>query len=136
MEGEREVSREVECYNLDMVLALGFRVRSQTAVRFRLWAAERLKEFIMYLVEQYLIFAQSQAERRLPMSMQDWITKLEGFLTLNDREILTHAGKVSAELAKSHAEREYTEFRREEDRHLESDFDRAIQQLPPPREEP
>jgi len=44
------------------------------------------------LVEQYLIFAQSQAERRVPMAMHDWIAKLKGFLTLNDREILTHAG--------------------------------------------
>ena len=88
------------------------------------------------LVEQYLIFAQSQAERRVPMTMQDWITKLEGFLTLNDREVLQNAGKVSAELAREHAEREFTGFRRVEDRALESDFDRAIQQLPPPPEAP
>jgi hypothetical protein len=88
------------------------------------------------LVEQYLVFAQSQAERRVPMAMQDWITKLEGFLTLNDREILTHAGKISADLAKAHAEREFTEFRQTEDQYLESDFDRAVQQLPPPRQEP
>jgi hypothetical protein len=256
IEGEREVTREVECYNLDMVLALGFRVRSPMAVRFRQWAADKLKEYIVKgfvldderlknpqagndyfeelsrriqdirtserrfyqkitdiyatsidydkdaaltqtffatvqnkvhyaihgqtaaevitsradrtqpnmgltnwegarirkadvsiaknylsepelralgnLVEQYLIFAQSQAERRIPMTMQDWITKLEGFLRLNDREVLTNAGKVSAELAKEHAEREFTEYRRVEDHTLESDFDRAIQQLPPP----
>jgi hypothetical protein len=228
IEGEREVTREVECYNLDMVLALGFRVRSPMAVRFRQWAADKLKEYIVKgfvldderlknpqegndyfeelsrriqdirtserrfyqkitdiyatsidydkdaaltqtffatvqnkvhyaihgqtaaevitsradrtqpnmgltnwegarirkpdvsiaknylsepelralgnLVEQYLIFAQSQAERRIPMTMQDWITKLEGFLRLNDREVLTNAGKVSSELAKEHAE--------------------------------
>ena len=258
IEGEREVTREVECYNLDMVLALGFRVRSPMAVRFRQWAADKLKEYIVKgfvldderlknpqagndyfeelsrriqdirtserrfyqkitdiyatsidydkdaaltqtffatvqnkvhyaihgqtaaevitsradrtqpnmgltnwegarirkadvsiaknylsepelralgnLVEQYLIFAQSQAERRIPMTMQDWITKLEGFLRLNDREVLTNAGKVSAELAKEHAEREFTEYRRVEDHTLESDFDRAIQQLPPPPE--
>jgi hypothetical protein len=67
--------------------------------------------------------------------MQDWITKLEGFLTLNDREILTQAGKISADLAKAHADREFTEFRQSEDQHLESDFDRAVQQLPPPRPE-
>jgi len=53
------------------------------------------------LVEQYLVFAQSQAERRLPMNMQDWITKLEGFLILNDRGVLKNAGKVSADLAKA-----------------------------------
>ena len=255
IEGAREVTREVECYNLDMVLALGFRVRSPMAVRFRQWAADKLKEYItkgfvldddrlknpdvgndyfeeltrriqdirtserrfyqkitdIYatsidydkdapltqsffatvqnkvhyaihgqtaaevivsranhtlpnmgltnwegarirktdaaiaknylneaelralnnLVEQYLIFAQSQAERRVPMTMQDWITKLEGFLTLNDREILRNAGKVSADLAKSHAENEFTEFRHKEDRSLESDFDQAIKNLPP-----
>ena len=64
--------------------------------------------------------------------MSDWITKLEGFLTLNDREILQHAGTISAELAKTHAEREFVEFRKVEDRNLESDFDRAVKQLPPP----
>jgi len=88
------------------------------------------------LVEQYLIFAQSQAERRVPMTMQDWIAKLEGFLTLNDREILTHAGKVSAELARTHAEREFTEFRKVEDHSLESDFNKALRQLPPPPDQP
>ena len=251
---------EVAHYNLDMVLALGFRVRSPMAVRFRQWAADKLKEYIVKgfvldderlknpqvgndyfeeltrriqdirtserrfyqkitdiyatsldydkehpltqtffatvqnkvhyaihgqtaaevivsradrrlpnmgltnwegarirksdvaiaknylneaelralnnLVEQYLIFAQSQAERRVPMMMQDWILKLEGFLTLNDREILTHAGKVSAELAKTHAEGEFIEFRREENHSLESDFDKALRQLPPPPDKP
>ncbi|MDD4973721.1 MAG: RhuM family protein [Bacteriovorax sp.] len=48
------------------------------------------------LVEQYLVFAEGQARRRIPMSMNDWITKLEGFLSLNDRDILNHAGKISA----------------------------------------
>ncbi|MDZ4391187.1 MAG: virulence RhuM family protein [Gemmatimonadales bacterium] len=254
-EGDREVVREVEFYNLDMVLALGFRVRSPAAVRFRQWAADKLTEYItkgfvldderlknpkvgndyfeeltrriqdirtserrfyqkitdIYatsidydkndpltqtffatvqnkvhyaihgqtaaevivsrvdsnvpnmgltnwegarirkadvaiaknylnadelralnnLVEQYLIFAQSQAERRVPMTMRDWITKLEGFLTLNDREILQNVGTVSAELAKAHAERAFVDFRQVEDRSLESDFDRAVKQLPP-----
>lgn len=84
------------------------------------------------LVEQYLIFAESQAERRVPMTMRDWITKLEGFLALNDREILQNAGTVSAELAKAHAERAFVAFRQVEDCSIESDFDRAVKQLPPP----
>lgn len=46
-EGARDVTREVELYNLDMVLAVGFRVRSSAAVRFRQWAADRLKEYIV-----------------------------------------------------------------------------------------
>ena len=260
IEGRREVARDVEHYNLDMVIALGFRVRSPMAVRFRQWAADKLKEYIVKgfvldderlknpktgndyfeeltrriqdirtserrfyqkitdiyatsvdydsthpltqtffatvqnkihfaihgktaaeviisradgnaidmgltnwegarirksdvaiaknyldedelralnnLIEQYLIFAQSQAERHISMTMKDWITKLEGFLSLNDREILNHAGKISAELAKSHAEREFIEFRKAEDLTLESDFDKAIRQLPPPPNDP
>ena len=56
-------------------------------------------------------------------------------MTLNDREILQNAGKVSAELAKAHAEREFVEFHTIEDRNLESDFDRAVKQLPPPKKD-
>jgi len=68
--------------------------------------------------------------------MRDWITKLEGFLTLNDRDILTHAGKISAEAAKSHAEAEFLGFRKREDHLMESDFDRAVKHLPPPPRSP
>ena len=63
------------------------------------------------LVEQYLLFAQTQARRRIAMTMQDWIDKLHGFLTLNEREVLLHAGNISRELAKQHAESEYEIFR-------------------------
>ncbi|MHB1591946.1 MAG: virulence RhuM family protein [Sulfuricella sp.] len=253
-EGEREVTREVEHYNLDMVLALGFRVRSPVGVRFRQWANDKLKEYIVKgfvlddarlknpgkgrdyfdeltrrlqdirtserrfyqkitdiyttsvdydashaltqtffatvqnkvhfaihgqtaaeliaaradssrpnmgltawegarirkadvgiaknylneeelralnnLAEQYLIFAEGQAARRIAMTMQDWISKLEGFLTLNDREILQGAGKVSAQLAKNHAEQEFDKFRVLDDQSFESDFDRMVKQLP------
>jgi len=253
-EGGRDVTREVEYYNLDMVLALGFRVRSPVGVRFRQWANDKLREYIVKgfvlddarlknpgkgrdyfdelthrlqdirtserrfyqkitdiyatsvdydshhpltqeffatvqnkvhfaihgqtaaeliatradssqpnmglttwegarirkadvsvaknylnveelralnnLAEQYLIFAEGQAARRIAMTMQDWISKLEGFLTLNDREILQGAGKVSAELAKYHAEQEFGKFRVLDDQRFESDFDRMVKQLP------
>jgi len=112
----------------------GARVRkSDVAIAKNYLNAEELRA-LNNLVEQYLIFAESQAERRVPMTMRDWITKLEGFLTLNDREILQDAGKVSAKLAKAHAEEQYEEFHRQEDRMLESDFDLMAKQLPPPRE--
>ena len=253
-EGGRDVTREVEHYNLDMVLALGFRVRSPVGVRFRQWANDKLKEYIVKgfvlddarlknpgkgrdyfdeltrrlqdirtserrfyqkitdiyatsvdydashaltqaffstvqnkvhfaihgqtaaelistradsrqpnmglttwegarirkadvsvaknylsqeelralnnLAEQYLIFAEGQAARRIAMTMQDWISKLEGFLTLNDREILQGAGKVSAELAKLHAEQEFGKFRVLDDKRFESDFDNMVKKLP------
>ncbi|MDA3932919.1 MAG: virulence RhuM family protein [Gammaproteobacteria bacterium] len=259
IEGGREVTREVEHYNLDMILALGFRVRSPVGVRFRQWANDKLKEYIIKgfvldderlknpgkgrdyfdeltrrlqdirtserrfyqkitdiyatsvdydarhpltqqffatvqnkvhfaihgqtaaelvaaradssqpnmglttwegarirksdvsiaknyldedelralnnLAEQYLIFAEGQAARRIAMTMQDWITKLEGFLTLNDREILQGAGKVSADLAKVHAEQEFDKFRVLDDQRFESDFDRMVKELPARKQE-
>jgi hypothetical protein len=61
--------------------------------------------------------------------MQSWISKLEGFLTLNDREILKDAGKVSAQLAKTHAEQEFDKYHPIEDQRFESDFDRMVKQL-------
>ncbi len=62
------------------------------------------------LVEQYLVFAEGQAMQRFPMHMQDWVKKLDGFLTLNDRNILDHAGKVSHEMAMQLAGDEYEKF--------------------------
>lgn len=247
---------EVAHYNLDMVLALGYRVRSQAGVRFRQWASAQLKEFIVKgflldderlknpgqgrdyfdeltrrlqdirtserrfyqkitdiyatsvdydasaeltqtffatvqnkvhyaihgytaaelvklradsskphmgmtnwsgerirksdvavaknylnedelralnnLAEQYLVFAEGQAARRVAMTMQAWIDKLEGFLALNDREILQSTGKVSAELAKQHAEGEFAKYRVLDDARFESDFDRMVRSLPAP----
>ena len=67
-EGEREVSREVEHYNLDMVLALGFRVRSPVAVRFRQWANDKLKE---YLVKGFVMDDQRRL-RRQPRAQSDF----------------------------------------------------------------
>lgn len=259
-EGSRTVEREVEHYNLDMVLALGYRVRSQAGVRFRQWASAQLKEFIVKgflldderlknpgqgrdyfdeltrrlqdirtserrfyqkitdiyttsvdydvsaevtqaffstvqnkvhfaihghtaaelvklradstkphmgmtnwpgerirksdvavaknylnedelralnnLAEQYLVFAEGQAARRVAMTMQAWIDKLEGFLSLNDREILQSAGQVSAELAKQYAEGEFAKYRVLEDARFESDFDRMVESLPAPKNKP
>ena len=62
------------------------------------------------LVEQYLVFAEGQAIRRIPMYMKGWISKLDSFLRLNEREILTHAGKISHQLAMEDAEKEYEKY--------------------------
>jgi hypothetical protein len=253
-EGNRQVRRELDSYNLDMVISVGYRVKSLIATRFRIWATRQLKEYIIKgfvldderlknpgkgrdyfdeltrrlqdirtserrfyqkitdiyatsvdydarhpltqeffatvqnkvhyaihgqtaaeliaaradssepnmglttwegarirksdvgvaknylnedelralnnLAEQYLIFAEGQAARRIAMTMRDWITKLEGFLMLNDREILQGAGKMSADLAKAHAEQEFDKFRVLDDQRFESDFDRMVKQLP------
>ena len=255
-EGRREVSRMVDFYNLDLIISVGYRVKSRMATRFRIWATARLKEYIVKgflldddrlknpdlpfdyfeelerriqdirtserrfyqkitdiyatsvdydptlnisidffktvqnkmhwaitghtaaeiihsradagkqnmgltnyrgakvrkqdvtiaknylneeelatlnnLVEQYLIFAQGQAMRRIPMYMQDWLKKLDGFLTINERDILKHAGNISHEMAKQLAEDEYAKFqtkRLSDAKKKMSDFDKVIKKI-------
>jgi hypothetical protein len=257
-EGNREVSREVEFYNLDAVIAIGYRVNSLQATKFRIWATKTLKEFIIkgfvldddrlkqskrfgkdyftellerireiraserrfyqkmtdifsecsldydpkseitqtfyktvqnklewaitgktaaelitdranadkpnmglmtwkkapdgkivktdvvvaknYLIENeikelnrvvtmYLDYAENQAERQKPMYMKDWIEKLDAFLKFNDYEVLTDAGKVSAEVAKALAIKEYEKFRVIQDQIFESDFDKEVKKI-------
>jgi len=238
-EGEREVARELEHYNLDMVIALGFRVRSSSGTQFRIWAKEKLKEYIVkgfvldderfksgkskeyfdelqnrlreirlserffyqkikdiymtsidynakdektveffkivqnkllwavstqtaaelvhsrvdiskpllgmssfdkenknitkkdvsvaknylnedeikllgLLVEQYLAFAETMAVQRTPMYMKDWIQRLDMVVSLNGRELLNHAGKISHQMAKEKSELEYKKFKDEQ----------------------
>ncbi len=83
------------------------------------------------IVSAYLDMAEVQAMRRIPMTMSDWEERLSGFLKLWDREILQDAGKISAELAKVHAESEFEKYRIVQDRLFESDFDRLVNQLAP-----
>lgn len=247
MEGTREIDRARSHYNLDMIISVGYRVRSKSATAFRMWATQRLREFIVKgfvldderlknpdvpfdyfdellqriqdirtserrfyqkitdvyatspdydlhapitqtfyatvqnklhwaitgqtaaevvqsradasqpnmgltswrgnrirkgdvsiaknyyteselralqnLTEQYLVFAEGQAQRRVPMRMADWVSKLDGFLSLNDRDILRDAGKISHELAAAHAGREFDEFGRQASVEASSDFD-------------
>ena len=254
-EGERSVQRKLEYYNLDMIISVGYRVKSHIATRFRIWATQQLREFIVKgfvldderlknpdqpfdyfeellrriqdirtserrfyqkitdiyatsidydptteesitffktvqnklhwavtgmtaaelihsradsakpymglttwrgakvrkqdvgiaknylnekellalnnLVEQYLLFAERQARLRKHMHMTDWIAKLDAFLTLNEGNILTHAGSISHELALAHAEQEYDKFHHHqlEAGKKESDFDKAVKAL-------
>ena len=261
-EGTREVARNMAFYNLDMTLSVGYRVKSAVATRFRIWATQQLREYIVKgfllnderlknpdqpfdyfeeltrriqdirtserrfyqkitdiyatsvdydptqaesisffqtvqnkmhwaitgqtaaeiihtradknqpnmgltswrgikvrkadvsiaknylnadelaalnnLVEQYLVFAEGQAMRRVPMSMSDWIAKMHGFLSLNDRDILNHAGKISHEVAKAFAELAYADFNKVQIAkadQLESDFDRTMKLLPKPKKQ-
>ena len=81
------------------------------------------------LVEQYLVFAEGQAMRRITMYMNDWIEKLHGFLKLNDRNILTNAGKISHEIAIGKAEKEYEKFHAKENKNIENDFDKTVKKI-------
>ncbi len=258
IEGNREVRREIEFYNLDAIISVGYRVNSAQATQFRIWATQTLREFIVkgfvldderlklnkrfgkdyfdellerireiraserrfylkitdiyeqcsidydaaadvtktffktvqnklhwavtgktaaeiiaeradaskpsmgltnwknapdgkvlksdvsiaknYLIEQeikqlerivsmYLDYAENQAARQRPMKMTDWISKLDAFLQFNEYDVLTNAGKVSAEVAKQLAEEQYANFRVTQDKRFESDFEKEIKRI-------
>jgi hypothetical protein len=253
-EGQREVTRMIDFYNLDMIISVGYRVKSHVATRFRIWATQRLTEYVVKgftmdderlknpdhpfdyfdellrriqdirtserrfyqkitdiyataidydptqeisltffktvqnklhwaitgqtaaeivhdradhtlpnmgltnwrgdkvrkqdvaiaknylneeelaalnnLVEQYLIYAEGQAMRRIPMTMRDWADRLDAFLQFNERDILEHAGKISHDMARELAEVEYDKFHRQRihrEDHLPTDFDRSLE---------
>lgn len=85
------------------------------------------------IVTMYLDYAEDQARRRQTMHMADWIKKLDGFLQFNERNILSHLGKVSQKLAEEHAHREFDKFeaerRRIEASQPTSDFDHAVEEV-------
>lgn len=252
-EGGREVEREVQHYNLDAIIALGYRVNSKRATQFRIWATQRLREYIIkgftvdderlsqgggraryfeeliqrvrdirasernfyqkvtdiyatstdyrkddpltreffatvqnkmhyavhgrtaaeivheradsekpmmgltsfkgkyvtagdakvaknYLSEKelkqlslivslYLDFAELQASNERPMTMQDWVQKLDDFLKLSEKKLLSNAGNISAEQAASKAEREFEKYRQARDAQYISDFDKEVKKL-------
>jgi hypothetical protein len=81
------------------------------------------------IVSAYLDMAEMQAMRKIPMTMEDWENRLSGFLKLWDREILQDAGRVTAELAKAHAESEFEKYRIVQDHLYVSDFDALLKKL-------
>ncbi len=85
--------------------------------------------YLERIVSLYLDYAELQAERQIPMSMEDWAKRLDGFLEFNGNELLIGAGKVSAERAKLHAETEFEKYRIVQDRLFMSDYDRFLLEL-------
>lgn len=81
------------------------------------------------LVNAYLDVAEDMAQRKIPLTMQDWETRFNRFIAATDREILQDAGKVTTEIAKAHAESEFEKYRIVQDRLFESDFDRILKQI-------
>lgn len=127
---------QVVHYNLDVIISVGYRVSSHRGTQFRIWATNRLKEFLIkgfttdaeiaknYLSEEelrvlnlivslYLDFAELQALSRIPMSMKDWIVKLDDFLRMASRDILSHSGKISHEEALDKARMEYSKHQKQ-----------------------
>ena len=93
------------------------------------YLSEKEMSYLQRIVSLYLDYAELQAERRIPMSMEDWAKRLDGFLEFNGNELLMGPGKVSAEQAKLHAETEFEKYRIIQDRLFMSDYDKYLLEL-------
>jgi hypothetical protein len=93
------------------------------------YLTENEMQQLQRLVSAYLDIAESMALRQIPMTMEDWEIRLNKFIEATDRKILENAGKVTAEIAKAHAETEFEKYRIIQDQLFESDFDREIKKL-------
>ncbi len=78
------------------------------------------------IVNAYLELAEGRAKRKIPMTMGDWVKRLDFFLKYDDREILENAGKITAKIAKNFAETEFEKYRIIQDKLFEIDFDKLI----------
>ena len=129
-EGGRTVRRTLDFYNLDAIIAVGYRVSSKKATRFRQWATRTLKEYIQKgfrlnrLVTMFIDYAELMAEDEQLMSMQDWLDETDRFLTNNRRNVLEGKGSVSNDDAVKKVGAIYAEFRKRQDADYISEFDR------------
>ena len=118
--------------NLGLTNWRGAVIRKQDVVIAKNFLTEPELAALNNLMEQYLVFAEGQAMRRIPMHMADWIKKLDAFLTLNQRDILSHAGRISHEVAQVKADLEYDRYRALVDaqpRPVDTDFEQAAKQI-------
>ena len=123
-EGSRQVTRNTKHYSLQMIIAVGFKVNSERAVQFRKWVKQ-----LNRMVTAYLDFAENMTLRHIPLTMQDWEKRLNSFIEMFDYGILQDAGKVTAEIAKLHAETEFEKYRIIQDRLFMSDFNKYMLEL-------
>ncbi|MDR0393655.1 MAG: virulence RhuM family protein [Tannerella sp.] len=93
------------------------------------YLSETELESLGRIVNGYLDFAEEYAKRHIPLSMSDWAKHLDLILQANGRDLLQNAGKITAALAKQHAENEFEKYRPIQDRLFESDFDKEIKRI-------
>lgn len=103
-------------------------VKTDVSIAKNYLAKEELKS-LGRIVGAYLDLAEERTKRKIPMTMEDWAKRMDIFLEFDDREILHDSGKITAKLAKDHAESEFEKYRIIQDRLFESDFDQVINQL-------
>ena len=103
-------------------------IKTDVGVAKNYLAKEEL-ESLGRIVNAWLDLAEDRARRKIPMAMEDWAKRLDGFLNFTELEILRDSGKVSMEAAKQHAESEFEKYRIVQDRLFESDFDKSVKAL-------
>ena len=103
-------------------------LKSDVSVAKNYLSKEEL-ESLGRIVNAYIDLAEDRAQRKIPMTMEDWAKRLDIFLEAFDRQILKDSGQVSTEIAKAHAESEFEKYRIVQDRLFESDFDRETKEL-------
>ncbi|MBS1501170.1 MAG: virulence RhuM family protein [Bacteroidetes bacterium] len=102
--------------------------RTDVTIAKNYLSEDELKQLNL-LVSQYLDFAELQAMQRKAMYMADWINKLHGFLTLNEREILDHKGTISHSIAEQHALKEFDKFKKQLESSEADALDKAVKKL-------
>lgn len=106
--------------------APGGKILKSDVVVAKNYLTEEELEDLGRIVNAYLELAESRAKRRVPMTMEDWAKRLDIFLSADEREVLKDAGRISAEIAKEHAEGEFEKYRVIQDRLFQSDFDTFV----------
>lgn len=101
-------------------------VKADVSVAKNYLSVDEMQE-LNEIVTMYLDYATRQARRHIPMTMEDWASKLDAFLQFNDAEVLQDKGKVTAAIAKAFAESEFEQYRVIQDRLYQSDFDRLME---------
>ncbi len=115
--------------NMGLTNFPGDQIRKQDVVIAKNYLDEKELDHLNRIVNQYLEFAELQAMQRKPMHMKDWIEKLHSFLTLNDREILKHLGKISHDEAEEFAMEEFEKYQKQLQSHEPDELDKAIKKL-------
>lgn len=101
-------------------------VKTDVSVAKNYLSVDEMQE-LNEIVTMYLDYATRQARRHIPMTMEDWASKLDAFLQFNDAEVLQDKGKVTAAIAKAFAESEFEQYRLIQDQLYQSDFDRLME---------
>ena len=101
-------------------------VKADVSIAKNYLSVEEMKNLNQF-VTMYLDYAERQAKKHIPMTMEDWAKRLDVFLEFNEEEILQNNGKVSAEIAKKFAESEFEKYRIIQDKLYQSDFDKLVQ---------